>query len=237
MEKNVVKRFFKHVQVVQTGLLFKIALDDQIVRTPAGTELDLPNLKIANAVALEWQAQKVIISRSTMPLMQLACTVIDYVILNRDQIIAETLAYANADLLCYRCSTPRDLELLQDEIWQPILDWADDVLSAPLVSVKGIKHVEQPPNSLRALYKHLKKCHDWELAGISQMTRVMGSLILALAVLHNRVDWEEAFQASILEEKHQMERWGEVQEAVKAQNAKLEEVRQAATFVELLRSE
>ena len=237
MEKKLVKRFFKEAQVVQNGLLFKIALDDQIVRTPAGTELDLPNLNIANAITLEWQAQKVIISPSTMPLMQLACTVIDYVTLNRNQIITETLAYADADLLCYRCNAPRDLEILQDQIWQPLLDWADGVFSAPLVSVKGIKHVEQPPNSLIALYTHLKNCTDWELAAISQMTRVMGSLILALAVLHNHVDWEEAFQASILEEKYQMERWGDVQEAINVQNAKLEEVRQAANFVELLRSE
>ena len=237
MEKKVVKRFFKQAQVVQNGLTFKIALDDKTVRTPAGTELDLPNLNIANAVALEWQAQKIIISPFTMPLMQLACTVIDYVTLNRNQIITETLAYADADLLCYRCNTPRDLEILQDQIWQPLLDWADGVFSAPLVSVKGIKHVKQPPNSLRALYTHLKKCNDWELAGVSKMTRVMGSLILALAVLHNHIDWQEAFQASILEEKYQMERWGEVQEAVNVQKAKLEEVRQAANFVELLRSE
>ena len=68
------------------------------------------------------------------------------------------------------------------------------------------------------------------------MTRVMGSLVLALAVLHNHIDWEEAFQVSILEEKYQMERWGDIQEAIEVQNSKLEEVRQAAKFVELLRS-
>ena len=142
MEKKVVNRFFKQAQVVQNGLLFKIALDDHIVRTPAGTELNLPNLNIANAITLEWQAQKVIISPSTMPLMQLACTVIDYVTLNRNQIITETLAYADADLLCYRCNAPRDLEILQDQIWQPILDWADDVFSAPLVL--SLIHISEP---------------------------------------------------------------------------------------------
>ena len=237
MEKKVAERFFKQAQVIQNGHLFKIALDDRIVRTPAGTDLYLPNLKLANAVALEWQAQKIKISPSTMPLMQLACTVIDHVIPNRDQIISQTLFYADADLLCYRSDAPLDLESLQEEIWQPILDWADDVLSAPLVSVKGITHVEQPANSLSVLCTHLEKSHDWELAGISKMTQVMGSLVLALAVLHNHVDWEEAFQVSILEEKYQMERWGETPEAIDIRNAKLEEVRQAAKFVELLRSE
>ncbi len=68
------------------------------------------------------------------------------------------------------------------------------------------------------------------------MTKGMTSLVLSMAVLYNHISWQEAFDASILEEKYSAARWGELPEVIEAQNAQSEEIYQAARFLNLLQS-
>ena len=56
---------------------FRLLLDGKPVRTPAKKQLVLPTRALADAVAAEWEAQKVRIDPVTMPLTRLANSAID----------------------------------------------------------------------------------------------------------------------------------------------------------------
>ena len=227
------KRFYKRAEVFEFDCTYGVALDGRSVRTPSGNELRLPSEALAEAVATEWQAQEDEISPGSMPLMQLACTAIDRVSPNRDAIIEQTAAYGGSDLLCYRSDGPDELVAAQEEMWQPVLDWAKDTLTAPLKLASGVMHVEQPTDSLAALRNELGGLDVWQLTAVTHMTQVMGSLLLALAVLHGWRDWNLAFEASVLDETFQASRWGEDREAMRRRKASYEEVRWVVKFLEL----
>jgi chaperone required for assembly of F1-ATPase len=234
MKLDGAKRFYKHAETTQSDDAYGVALDGRAVRTPAGAELQLPNQSLADAICAEWQAQGDKIEPNSMPLMQLACTTIDRVIPNRADIITEIAGYAASDLLCYRSEGPEDLVERQAQTWQPLLDWSQAVFAAPLVIATGIVHISQPSSSLDAFLDVLTGLDDWELTAAAQMTQIMGSLVLALAVTHQHLTWQEAFKASVLDELFQAERWGEDREAVQKQAAAKQEIRWAATFHQLL---
>ena len=50
---------------------------------------------------------------------------------------------------------------------------------------------------------------DLALAGLSQATRAFGSVVIALAMREGRLDVGAAADASLVDERYQLERWGE----------------------------
>jgi chaperone required for assembly of F1-ATPase len=234
MKLDGAKRFYKRAETTPLDDAYGVALDGRAVRTPAGGELRVPNQSLADAVCAEWQVQGEKIEPNTMPLMQLACTAIDRVMPNRAAIITEIAGYAGSDLLCYRSEGPDELVERQAQTWQPLLDWSQATFAAPLETATGIIHVTQPAKSLEAFHDVLAALDDWQLTATAQMTQIMGSLVLALAVTHHHLEWEDAFKASVLDELFQAERWGEDREALQRQAMAKQEVRWATTFHQLL---
>jgi chaperone required for assembly of F1-ATPase len=234
MLKPGAKRFYKVAEARAREDGFGVELDGRAVRTPAGAPLTLPGAGLAEAIAAEWTAQEGDLKPAAMPMMQLACTAIDRVIPNRAEIVEQTAAYGGSDLLCYRAEGPDELIRLQAENWQPVLDWAAEALSAPLVPASGVMHVAQPGESLVSLMSAVAALDDWRLTGVAHLTQVFGSLVLALAVEKGRLEHEEAFAASVLDEAFQAERWGEDREALLGRKAHADEARFAAAFLTMV---
>ena len=61
-----------------------------------------------------------------------------------------------------------------------------------------------------------------------------GSIVIGLALIHGAIDAERAYQASVVDEVHQAERWGEDAAATRSRAGKALDLTQAARFVELL---
>jgi len=234
MLKPGAKRFYKVAEAKALEDGFGVELDGRAVRTPAGTSLTLPGAGLAEAIAAEWAAQEGDLQPASMPMMQLACTAIDRVIPNRADIVEQTAAYGGSDLLCYRADGPDELVRLQAESWQPLLDWAEGALSAPLEPASGIMHVAQPGSSLAALLSAVAALDDWRLTGVAHLTQIFGSLVLALAVERGRLGHEDAFAASVLDEVFQAERWGEDRDAALRRKAQADEAAHAAAFLALV---
>ncbi len=230
------KRFYKRADVVSAPGGYGVELDGRAVRTPGGNALVVPTQALADAVQVEWQAQGELISPDSMPMMQLVCTAIDRVAPNRDAIVGQTAGYGATDLLCYFSDAPEELVRRQIVGWRPLLDWAAEALSAPLEMASGILHVTQPAASLEALRHELAALDDWCLTAVTQLTQVLGSLVLALAVFHKRLEPEEAFRLSALDDHFQAERWGEDREALQRLRGLEREVLEAAEFLNLSRS-
>ncbi len=121
---RLIKRFYTDVTIEAVDhALYAVLLDGRSVKTPGKSDLRLKTLGLAEAVATEWRAQEDKIDPNTMPLSQIACTAIDRIAENREEIQGLIAKYAETDLLCYRAAAPSDLVEMQSVHWQPLLDW------------------------------------------------------------------------------------------------------------------
>ena len=203
------KRFYKSAEAVEADGGHGIALDGKPVRTPAGRPLAVSSAVLANAVAEEWAAQGETIDHETMPLTRLVCTALDLVPERRADIVAEIAAYAETDLVCYRTDAPPALARRQAAAWEPLVTWAAERYGAHLAVTSAITPIAQAPAALEALRDAVAGEDDFTLAGLSLTTRSFGSLVIALAMREGRLDAEAAADASLVDERYQLERWGE----------------------------
>lgn len=228
------KRFYKIVSTITVDDGFHVALDGKPILTPARSPLLLPTRALADAIADEWAAQEERIRPAEMHLMQLAATCIDKVVPNRAAVIDQIAAFAETDLLCYRAERPADLAARQRAVWQPLLDWALATFDAPLVVTHGVAPIVQPVEATGALRTAITAEDDWRLTALHVATALLGSVVLGLALVHGRIDADQAFEAAELDATHQLERWGEDYEATVRRRGLKREIEATARFVALL---
>jgi chaperone required for assembly of F1-ATPase len=228
------RRFYQQVTVIAAPGGWQITLDGKVLRSPAKADFILPTAALADAIRDEWDAQVEQIRPSSMPMMQLASTAVDRVGPHRAQIVADSAGYAASDLICYRSDTPEQLVQRQTEIWQPLLDWANHRFDTALQATTGIVAIAQPESSL-ARYRQVVETFDpWRLSAIANLTGLTGSLIIALALIEQRLTPMEAIAAAQLDETFQAERWGEDAEAAERRQGLAREINETATYLALL---
>ena len=230
------KRVYKIVAVEAVEGGFHVTLDQKPLRTPARAPLVLPQRRLIEGIAAEWDAQTDKIVPESMPLMQLTSTAIDHVAPQRERIAADVAAYAATDLVCYRADSPLALMKRQQETWQPLVDWVRSEFDAHLTIVAGVMPQPQPQEALETLRAAIDGLDDMELTALQALTAATGSLVIGLATMKGRIDADAAWAASQLDETYQIEQWGEDAEAVKRRRALLQDIRNAARFLELLRA-
>ena len=208
------RRFYKEAGFAPAEGGFRLTLDGRSANTPARNPLVLPTAALASAVAAEWGAQDTSIDPATMPLTRLANTAIDGVATRIEAVADDLCAYAQTDLLAYRAAEPDRLVTAQATAWNPLLDWAYDTLGAKLILSEGVMHVTQPPQAIQALTEAVRRVDDpFRLAALHTLTTLTGSLILALAVLHGRLEPGAAWDAAHVDETYQADVWGRDEEA------------------------
>jgi len=228
------RRFYQRVEVAAEGAAHRVLLDGRPLRTPAQLTLALPSAALAEALALEWQAQSDVISPHDMPLTRLASTARDRMPGLRRAAIEEAVGYARTDLLCYRAAHPLDLVERQRHGWQPLLDWAAEVHGARLRVTTTLTPAAQPDAAVARLRAAVEDLADWPLVGVHALATALGSLVLALAVAERRLDAGQALAASLLDELFEIERWGKDAETEQRHDALRRDVDAAARFLERL---
>ena len=209
MSAHAPKRFYETAETVPADGGHGIALDGKPVRTPAGRPLAMQRAALAEAVAGEWAAQGKTIDRETMPLTRLVCTALDLVPARWAEIVAEVAAYAETDLVCYRTDEPPALARRQAAAWEPLVAWAAERYGARLAVTTSLTPLAQAPAALEALRTAVASEDDTALAGLSMATRAFGSVVIALGLREGRLDAPAAADASLVDERYQIERWGE----------------------------
>lgn len=228
------KRFYKDVSVAPEGPGFALRLDERAVKTPARAGLVVPSKALAEAMAAEWEAQGEEIDPRTMPLTGLANAAIDRVAPDPPAFAARLAEYAESDLLCYRADNPDKLVARQVELWDPILAWARQRFDIDLHVVTGIMHAPQSEAAVQQLARAVAARGAFELAGLSPLVTVSGSLVIALALAEGAISFEEAWAAASLDEQWQLDQWGEDAEASAALEARRKDFEAGARFLELL---
>ncbi len=219
MAKAEIKRFYERVRVMPNGAGFTVCLDDKPLKTPAGALVLVSHKGLAAALAAEWDNQGERFDPQTLALTQTVNSGLDHVGAHREKIVAELARFGQSDLICYRADGPEALVQREDQYWQPLLDWARDVLRAPLKVGAGVQPILQPAESMEALRKHIAHHEDISLAALHQAVSLCGSVIIGLALSFGHLTEQEAWAAAQVDENWQLEQWGHDDEAKqRAQN-------------------
>jgi chaperone required for assembly of F1-ATPase len=233
MRARLRRRFYARSQVGEAPEGFTVLLDGKPVRTPARRALAAPSLRLTQALAAEWEAQRELIDPAKMPLTRLANAIIDGVAETREQVAAEIEKYLAADLILYRAEGPEGLRARQEQHWNPVLEWARAALGAGFVPVAGVVHGPQPAAALAAARKAIPQ-DAWRLGAVHSITTLTGSGLIALALLHGVLSVEAAWAAAHVDEDFQMEQWGRDELALERRAFHFAELQAAATVLALL---
>jgi chaperone required for assembly of F1-ATPase len=228
------KRFWKTVEVAREDEGWGVRLDDRPVRTPARLPLEVPNEALAEAIAEEWRATPEDVDPRAMPLTGIANAAIDRVAPDKEAFAAGLARYAEADLACYRAEGPRALVERQAASWDALLAWARRRYDVDFAITSGLLAIAQPPATVERLQHSVAALKAFQLAGLSPLVTIGGSLIATLAMLEKAITPEQAWEAVSIDECWQLEQWGADSEAQAALENRRRDFLAAARFVELL---
>ena len=227
------KKFFKSAESALRDGAYVLLLDGRPARSPAKNPLRVAEARIAEALALEWNALGEVIDPAALPLTRLVNVAIDRVVEHRDAVLEEMLAYAGTDLLCYRADAPHELRERQDRIWDAFLLDLYRTHRARLEVATGVLAVEQGEDDLQRIAYAAGKAvgeDPLKLAAVSLVTTLTGSFVLALALAEGRAFADEIWQAAHVDEDWNIAQWGEDAEAAARRTARKRDF-DAAAFI------
>ncbi|WP_373487212.1 ATP12 family chaperone protein [Blastomonas sp.] len=231
------KRFYTEVAIAAQAEGHALLLDGRPVMTPARARLLLPNATLADAIADEWRAQGDKIDPAAMPMTGFANAAIDQVSRDRDAFVRTIAAYAETDTLCYRADPDDALAQKQSELWDPLLEWAEKRYDISLIRVAGVIHRPQSAHSLSRLTAAVDALDSFNLATISTLVSIGGSLVAALAATEKSHDSDELWLAVNLEELWQEQLWGAEEEGVRMRQHRRIAFDDAVRFCQLVGAE
>ena len=211
---------------------YPVLLDGKTVRTPARRMLAAPQAPLAQALAVEWDAQTDVIEPGRMPLTRLANAVIDAVADRPGPVAEEVAKYLGSDLVCYRADAPAGLIEKQASAWDPVLAWARDALSARFVQVEGVVYTAQPEHAIVAARAAIP-AEVWRLGAVSSITTITGSALLALALAAGAIDADTAWDDAHVDEDWEMAQWGRDEIALQRRAYRRTEFDAAVTVLRL----
>ena len=228
------KRFWKEVSVVRKGDGFGIMLDGRLVRTPGRVPLSVPGDALAEAISEEWRCVAEDIDPRAMPLTGLANAAIERIMPDPAAFAAGLAQYGESDLLYYRAEAPEPLIERQQAAWDPLLDWARGRYDVHFETTAGVMHRAQPEATVARLGEAVAARDAFELAGLSPLVTVTGSLVAALALLEGAADAETVWRAARIDGDWQAELWGEDDLALQTAAAHRADFDAGARFLSLL---
>lgn len=228
---GAVKRFYRQAAVAERG---GIHLDGRPVKTPGRADLAPPSAALAAAIADEWNAQGETIDPRSMPLTGLANAAIDRIASDTDAFARGLAVFGESDLTCYRAEGPAALVARQSATWDPVLAWARRRYDIDFAVAQGVIHRPQPEHTVDQLAQAVLARDAFELAGLSPLVTVSGSLVIALALAEAAIDLESAWTAASIDEQWQIDQWGDDAEALAALANRRADFAAAYRFLTLL---
>ncbi|QGZ95047.1 ATP12 family protein [Terricaulis silvestris] len=232
MTIDLPRRFYTNATVADDGA--GIMLDARRLKTARGDAFAAPARTLADAMAAEWAAQGEFIVPSSMPLTQLAFAAIDHTPARRDELVKYIAKFGETDLVCHRAASPPPLVARQSTMWDPIVVWAAHDLGVVLPVVIGVVAAQVPSESRETLAAHAAALDDFQLTALAQATGLAGSVLIAFALLRQRIDAETAFALAALDDLWSQEQWGQDAEAQDRLDSHRAEFENIVRFIALL---
>ncbi len=229
------KRFYKQVGVDAAPGGFAVTLDGRTPRTPGQTPVVVPQQALAEAMAVEWDAQGEFIDPKVMPIVRLVNSAIEAGEARLDALRAEIVKYAGNDLLLYRADTPRELVAEQDRVWDAALVRLARHFDIAFQPTIGIIHQPQPVATLERLADALSTTNLIEVTALNSLTGITGSGLLSIALREKLMNRDEAWTAAHVDEDYNIRLWGEVAEATERREKRKLDFDAAVRVLEIVR--
>ena len=199
---KAVRRFYKEVNVTndEHPEWYSVKLDSRNAKFfESEDNLVLPSEDLALAVAHEWDSQETVINRFSMPMSDVVSGAHQVKPDGLPARISYCLEFFKHDHTFYREAAIREE---QDEMIEPILQWADRYYDIKTPRVEGIRRctvdVEDVEKMRRAL--ELMNMNKFQIVALTVLCQYMSSLMLPLAVLNNTTTLEIAILINRIEE-------------------------------------
>jgi chaperone required for assembly of F1-ATPase len=199
------RRFYTDVTSTPGTGGHEVRLDGKAIKTPSRKMLVAPTEALAAALVREWAAQKDEILPATMPLTQILTTALDRVAPARQEMQGKALAYLDTDLLCYRAAHPQAMVERQSTLWDPWLQWFEEIYGIELRTSDHLRAHRQVPEAHKAVEKTLSSLDDLRFTLLQLVSSISGSLVLGLAFMAGKADAGKVFEAMHAEENFKAE--------------------------------
>lgn len=230
-QASLPRRFYAQATVEPREGRYTLMLDGKPAMTPKRRRLEHASAQVMDCVAAEWRAQGERIDPAAMPATQLLNVALDAVAEAMGPVADDIVKYSGSDLVCYRAESPETLVAAERAAWDPPLAFARERLGARFTLAGGVVFRAQPEEAVAAVARRVAAIDDpLTLAALHAMTTLMGSAILALAVIDGALSPEAAWSAAHVGEDHQMRLWGADAEALARRARRWEEMAAAAAL-------
>lgn len=126
---------------------------------------------------------------------------------NKNAIIDRLVNFALNDVLLF-WSTDKKVQKEQEKSWSPIIVWANQTVNVDFKKTDSLEVQSENVNTSSRLKDYLSSLSDKELSGFYIAALNMRSVLLALALVKGKINANEAFELSELEELYQARKWG-----------------------------
>lgn len=151
---------------------------------------------------------------------------------NREEIIDKLVKFSITDMMLF-WGDRKEIVERQKQIWNPILEWCQQVLETELIVTQTLDVPCQSQDSGVRIRLFLNNLSNKELSAFYVAALSMKSVLLASALIKGRVNAEQAFEAANLEEIWQNEQWGVEEDA---ENRRLEMKKELEAIEAFLKS-
>lgn len=233
VKRELPKRFYKDAAVTPAEGGFAVALDGRIPKTPGMKQVVVPAAPIAEAMAAEWTAQAEFIDPQTMPMVRLVNSAVEAGDETMPALRDEIVKYAGNDLLLYRADTPDSLVRRQERHWDDALVKLARHFEIAFQPTIGILHQKQPEATLAKLGAAIADEPLLPLTAMNAIMSITGSGLLAIAHRHGLLTAEEVWTAAHVDEDHNIELWGELEEITSRRAKRRSEFDAAVRLLEM----
>ena len=115
----------------QSKNLFLIYLDEVCLKSDKGHKLKLSE-QLANEVVREWSAGGKLGAIKNSFFTKFCFAATDTTEKDREEVLTRLVEYGNCDPICYIASEPEKLHLKQENLYSPLIDWAEKFFSIKL---------------------------------------------------------------------------------------------------------
>ena len=201
----------------QSENLFLIYLDEVCLKSDNGHKLKLSE-QLADEIVREWSVDGKISAIKNSFFTKFCFSAADTMEKDREVILTHLVEYGNCDPICYIASEPTKLHLMQENLYRPIIAWAEKFFSIKLNRGSGLLFIEQPPLNASIIKKFFEELDNFHLILIYELTKSLGSLFTGLALYKNVISPELAWEIANVEDNFRIEVWGEVEEEKQKKN-------------------
>ncbi len=217
------------------GVEGNLLLDDKPALTPVGNVLTHSSTVLMRNVCYEWSIQEKNIDFQSMPLTRLLISTLDCTEAEIIGLKKNIVNYAEGDTLRYHAPEDSALCKTQKDLWRPWLEWAVRHFPADWTVAHGIMPLSESAGVVDSVTAWLEQRSSENLIALYAASQMLGSFIMAAALVLDACSPMQAMECAWLERDHQMQTWGEEKELRHARDAALVEMEAIHRFIRLTR--